>query len=415
MIMYRLRIFIPFIIFFLFSCSAPIQQTIDTAQSPSPHPSPQRGEGDLTKPDKKVIAAQVLLFKSSTYEELEKEMAAMKDSGVNIVIVRVFHNKGDRYHGFASLSKHQSGVYFKSSIAPVIDDVLTRIIDIGHRQGLLVYAWMTTRRMDWKWSDTPKWRDSAYDLKTKDFTYSKGGLDLFNQDFQDYLISVYREIAVSGVDGILIQDDLVYRHTEGFGDAARLSYSSSFGFALRPENLYRDIYEKDGKHYVRNYTPLFWKWVEWRKQHITLLLDNLIREAKKTSPNIKIALNLYYETVINPKNGLAWFSQDISSLKNIDIDYFAVMAYHRQMMKEKNLSLDAAFEMISDITRKGLAAIGNGDKLLMKVQTIDWDTRDAVPDAELIRVFEAIKRGGDVSLAYVQNGNSVPKIFLDKM
>ena len=415
MIMHKLQVLVTFIIFLLLSCNVSTHQTIDTVQSPSPHPSPQRGEGDLTKPDKKVFAAQVLLFKSSTYEELEKEMATMKASGVNIVIVRVFHNKGDRYHGFAAQSKQQSGVYFKSKIAPVIYDVLPKIIDIGHRHGLLVYAWMTTRRMDWKWSDAPKWRDKTYDLKTEDYTYSKG-LDLFNQDFQDYLISIYREIAVSGIDGILIQDDLVYRHTEGFGDAAMLGYSNAFGFALRPENLYKDIYEKDGKQYVRNYTPLFWKWVEWRNQHITLFLDNLIREAKKASPNIKIVLNLYYETVINPKNGLAWFSQDISSLKNVDIDYFAVMAYHRQMMKEKKLNLDGALNMISDITRTGLAAIGNKDKLLMKVQSVDWDTKETVPSDELRKVFEAIKKAGDVSLAYVQNGNAVnPKIFLDKM
>lgn len=407
MIMHRLQIFIPFIIFLLFSCSAPIQQV--------KHETPPL-ENLSVKPDKKVIAAQVLLFKSSTYEELEKEMAAMKDSGVNVVIVRVFHNKGDRHHGFASQSRQQTGVYFKSRVAPVIDDVLTRIIDIGHRQGLLVYAWMTTRKMDWKWSDAPKWRDSAYDLKTKGFSYSKGGLDLFNQDFQDYLISVYREIAASGVDGILIQDDLVYRHTEGFSDAARLSYYNSFGFALRPENLYKDIYEKDGKQYVRNYTPLFWKWVEWRNQHIALFLDNLVREAKKTSPNLKISLNLYYETVINPKNGLAWFSQDISSLKGIDIDYFAVMAYHRQMMKEKRLNLDNALDMISDITRTGVDIIGNKDKLLMKVQSVDWDTKEAVPSDELKLVFESIKKAGGTSLAYVQNGNAVnPKIFLDKM
>jgi hypothetical protein len=209
---------------------------------------------------------------------------------------------------------------------------------------------------------------------------------------------------------------LVYRHTEGFGDAARLSYNNSFGFALRPENLYKDIYEKDGKHYVRNYTPIFWKLVEWRNQHITLFLDNLVRETKKPSPNIKIALNLYYETIINPKNGLAWFSQDISSLKSINIDYFAVMAYHRQMMKEKRLNLADALNIISDITRIGLDAIGNKDKLLMKVQSIDWDTKEAVPSNELKMVFEAIKRVGDVSLAYVQNGNAVnPKIFLDKM
>ena len=72
------------IAFLLFSCSAPTQQI--------KHETPP-SENLSVKVDKKVIAAQVLLFKSSTYEELEKEMAEMKASGVNIVIVRVFHNK----------------------------------------------------------------------------------------------------------------------------------------------------------------------------------------------------------------------------------------------------------------------------------------------------------------------------------
>jgi biofilm PGA synthesis lipoprotein PgaB len=382
-----------------------MQQTREDASLPT--------AGRLGEDGKKLFAAQVLLFKSATYEELKEEMAEMKRSGVNVVIVRVFQNKGDRFHSFAR-NQHGTGVYFKSSIAPVVDDVLTRIIEIGHREGLQVYAWMTTRKMDWKWSDAPKWRDSAYDLKTKTFTHSNG-LDLFNQEVQDYIIALYREIAASGADGILIQDDLVYRHIEGFGEAARRSYYDAFGFALRPENFYQGIYEGKGKYYVKNYTPLFWKWAKWKNQHITLFLDNLVREAKKTAPHIKIVLNLYYETIINPKNGIAWFAQDISPLKDMAIDYYAVMAYHRQIMREKNLNLDAVFEMISNITRKGLAAIGKGDKLLMKVQTIDWDTRETVPSDELRKVFEAIKRGGDVSLAYVQNGNSIPKIFLDKM
>ncbi|MBI3354561.1 MAG: family 10 glycosylhydrolase [Nitrospirae bacterium] len=403
--MNKLQVLAIFIIFILLSCSAPTHQI--------KHEAPP-SENLSVKVDKKLFAAQVLLFKSATYEELKEEMAEMKRSGVNVVIVRVFHNKGDRYHGFASSTKYQSGVYFKSTIAPVVDDVLTRIIEIGHSQGIQVYAWMTTRKMDWKWSDAPKWRDSAYDLKAKTFTHSSG-LDLFNQEVQDYITALYREIAASGADGILIQDDLVYRHIEGFGEAARRSYYNTFGFALRPENLYQGIYEGKGKYYVKSYTPLFWKWAEWKNQNITLFLDNLVRETRRVTPHMKIVLNLYYETIINPKNGIAWFAQDLTSLKDIDVDYYAVMAYHRQIMKEKNLSLDAAFEMISDITRKGLAAIGKGDKLLMKVQTIDWDTREAVPDGELIRVFEAIKRGGDVSLAYVQNGNSAPKIFLDKM
>ena len=92
------------------------------------------------------------------------------------------------------------------------------------------------------------------------------------------------------------------------------------------------------------------------------------------------------------------------------------MAYHRQMMREKRLNLDDALNMISDITRIGLDTIGNKDKLLMKVQSVDWDTKEAIPSDELKMVFESIKKAGGANLAYVQNGNAVnPKIFLDKM
>ena len=102
-----------------------------------------------------------------------------------------------------------------------------------------------------------------------------------------------------------------------------------------------------------NYTPRFWKRAEWKNQNITLFLDNLVREIKKDCAADEDCVNLYYETIIHPKNGIAWFAQDLTSLKDINIDYYAVMAYHRQIMKEKNLSLDAAFEIISDGPRQG--------------------------------------------------------------
>ena len=107
---------------------------------------------------------------------------------------------------------------------------------------------MTTWQMDSKWSDTPIWRDSAHDSKANTFTDSSG-LDRFNLDrFEDHRSAPYMEIAASGAYGIPIQDDLVYRHIEGFDEAARRSYHNTFGFAPRPENPYQGVYEGNGKY-----------------------------------------------------------------------------------------------------------------------------------------------------------------------
>ena len=40
---------------------------------------------------------------------------------------------------------HEEGVYFKTEYAPVVDDLLGKLAEIVHRNGLEIFAWMTTR------------------------------------------------------------------------------------------------------------------------------------------------------------------------------------------------------------------------------------------------------------------------------
>ena len=88
---------------------------------------------------RRLLAAQVLLFKCRSYEEVEERIMELKEAGVNTLIFRSFQNRGDRFYGFAR-PKYKVGVYFETEHAPVVDPLLAKIVSIGHRHGLRVFA-----------------------------------------------------------------------------------------------------------------------------------------------------------------------------------------------------------------------------------------------------------------------------------
>ncbi len=118
-------------------------------------------------------------------------------------------------------------------------------------------------------------------------------------------------------------------------------------------------------------------------------------------PNIKFAINLMYEAVSNPVYALAWLSQDLEKANEAGFDYFAIMAYHRQMSKELGKSDDEIKKIISNMVVEANDIVGDENKLLFKVQTIDWETGDRISYREVRDVIEVIKSAGNVSLALV--------------
>ena len=71
-------------------------------------------------------------------------MKSLKEAGVDTLILRVFQNKGDRMYKFVNPHREE-GVYFKTRDAPVVDDILGKMVEMAHRNGLEIFAWMTTR------------------------------------------------------------------------------------------------------------------------------------------------------------------------------------------------------------------------------------------------------------------------------
>jgi len=333
-----------------------------------------------------IRAAQVFHSNANNYAEFEREVIRMKHLGVNIMIFRVFGNKGDRIYKFANPNSN-IGVYFKTTHSPVIDDILGKVTKIAHKHGIKVFAWMTTRHAIYD-TEEDVW-DSEYSLSQMDYkTLPK--LDLFNDQAVWQLQQLYADLAKYPIDGVLIQDDFVMRHMEGFGTEVRVKYLSQYNKLLDAKNMYTELELKDNGRVKRIvYSDEFWQFQGWKNAQLILVADELIKTLKETNPRLEVALNVSYELFHKPKNALAWFAHDKVLAKKFN--YVAVMAYQDQMMKELGVSLDKAGDLIKENTDKAIEAMGSPERVIMKIQTIDWDTSKELSLKQIRFIYQKVE------------------------
>jgi len=344
----------------------------------------------------KLRAAQVFFIESTNYEDLEKEIIRMKSYGINTFILRVFSNKGDRIHGVAN-PKSPIGVYYFTTHAPVVDNILGKVVQICQRHGLRVFAWMTTR--DAIYGATEDMFDVEFSIQ-----YRKGikvnKLDLFNEKSVKYLEKLYTDLAAYPIDGVLFQDDFILRHTESYSPSAKSMYFKDFGRELNPGSMYKEasIYP-NGKVKRIVYKDEFWKWAEWKNKRVKEVAKRLIHALRAKNPEIKTAVNLYYEALTKPKNSLAWTSQDMDLA--LMFNYVAVMSYHRQIIDELGVGKKESLELIKDMSQKALTYTGSPERIIMKIQTLDWKDQKQIPLEEINRVYKTIVSASpNISIAF---------------
>ena len=344
-------------------------------------------------------AVQVMLFDGATYKEIGRELSAMKRAGVNTVIVRAFHNKGDRFYPVVKAAVPpaiESGVYFRTSHAPVIADLLGPVVKMAHARGLKVFAWMTTRYADYGIEDRDDLSCVAYEIKGGGYVPCKG-LDLFNDEAVEHLESIYRDLSAYDIDGVLFQDDLVLRHNEGFGAAARELYMKEKGKTLKAGGFY--VARGGGPHV--DYTRSFWEWARWKNTRLLKVAGRLRDVVTERNTRVRFAINFMYESVTNPPGALAWLSQDLEAARAAGFDYYAIMAYHRQMGEELGKERREVESMIERMVGDATRVVGDPRRVLMKIQTVDWSTGKALPDREVADFIRGVKGAGGVSVAVV--------------
>lgn len=345
----------------------------------------------------RIVAAQIHVLAGEDWDQVESELKRLKEAGFNTIILRVFQNSRDRYHQLAgnAVEAREAGVYFNTDKAPVVMDIVGPLARLCRRQELRLFAWMTTRRMDWI-ENKESWLNKSLELQTGKLA-ENGYYDLFNRQFVDYMLGLFGDLARAPVDGILLQDDLVIRTYEGFTESGIAAYRRFSGKEIRPEALFKDIYQgSDGRFYAGSNGSDFQAWCRFKSAYVSSVAEEIAGRCRSVSVNLKMALNVYYDTLAEPEHGIEWLGQSLDALAPSSFDYVCLMCYHRQIVDELELTVTEAIDLLATLSTELYRRVG--DRMVLKLQAVDWQTREPLEAQELVLLLDSL-RGRDRNLA----------------
>lgn len=401
--MKKVRLFLIFFLLIYKSVSAltidELYQDLKSLPIERISPLPSLNKGLLDKREK-LKAVQIFVLPER--EKWGGLLDSFKRGGVNTLIIRVFHNKGDRYHCNIKTAIKE-GVYFRSKYLPTIDDILMDFCEVAKSKGFMVFAWMTTRYADYGRNDLKKVK--AYSFENKEF-YDSRGINIFDKYNQEFIKLVFKELASYPINGILLQDDLFFRHNEGFLESSDDDFYNLTGIKPTPSNLYIN---RGGKI---TYTDLFYNWRRFKSKKIAVFIKDLKDNIREVNPHIKLAVNLTYEAISHPTGALLWLSHNLEDLKEVS-DYFSLMAYHRQIMDELKIDIGEVKNYISDMIKRCEEVFPEDkERIIFKLQIKDWKTNEAIPKDEILNLISWTKGLKGLSIAIVPYPPDIPEIVM---
>jgi biofilm PGA synthesis lipoprotein PgaB len=290
--------------------------------------------------------------------ELDDFLKNVKNKGFNTVILRVFHNRQDRFH-FGETSLCDSGVYFKSKKFCTVNDILSDFVKKAHNNNLKVYAWMATRSLS-----------ALKDIYGVDKTFllngtrrSGYGVNIFKEEVFLDIENLFKELAQYDIDGVLIQDDFILKYDESASDEAIKRFYVDTGMNLRNIDTNKMILDK---------------FTTWKVKQLYYFLTKIIWDIKFVDPAIKVALNIYYETPLYSEKAKKWYAQSIEELVKSNVDYFAFMAYHKQIEDENSISFYETASLINSGVKYLVDHIMPKNRIIVKFQIKTFQDRQYI-------------------------------------
>ena len=287
----------------------------------------------------------------------------LQTAGFSKLIVRVFSD--DEKNG---------GLYFTNpgykTVRPVLDAWAPQFA--GGPVGL--WAWMGGRYFSWmkdaRLLDS-EWKNNQKRLIAK--------LDLFNPDAEKIIIGLFTQLAAKPIAGILIQDDLNLRRSEGFSNWGKAYFTLCTGLPA------------DERRMAQNGSAMNRAWERCKCQRLAQLLEKIIQACKAVNPRIQIGMNIHYELPLEPQQARSWYAHDLEALAASRLDHFYLMAYHRQIQSELALTETENRAYFARMTAAALEHFG--PRLVVKIQARDWRSGAPIPFGELKAYYDLIPTG----------------------
>lgn len=215
-----------------------------------------------------------------------------------------------------------AGVYFRTSWAPVIEDLFEQIIPVAHERGIAVHGAVTLRRMDWLEAQEG-WADVRYDPATGQLGPSQA-LDLLHPAFQHYLGGLMSDLVDAGVEGVVFRGDAPPGPGDGLSAIAMNEFEQAFGIRLDPDSLFADHEAGPAEATAQRYAPEFWRWVGWRSREHLAIMGRLATAMRQHRVNVRVGLEVHAAAIVDPVRALAQYGEDVVEAKRAGFDFLVL-------------------------------------------------------------------------------------------
>ena len=325
-------------------------------------------------------------------DELEAWVQKLVQQGVTTVLLEI--GSGPAFAGMASEQERPAGIYFRSQWATTIRDVFGELVPPAHQQGLSVFAAVSPRRMNWI-DPTLGWLDRSYDVVHRQVRLSPY-LDLFHPAFQEYLVGLLTDLADTGIDGILFQNDVALGAYDGFSAFGLRAFERAFQTRLDPAHLFAGVSAGQtataGGGQSEPYPPEFWRWMGWKARERVKILERLGRAMRLHGTALQLALEIHPQAITDPRAALIRYGEDVLEAKG-RFQYLVVRSSSQS--QARGVSGNQRSAMIEQM--KGL--VGGAERIWM---TVPVGTAEA-EEIERTSHAERAELGKDIGLIYQRN------------
>ena len=318
-----------------------------------------------------------LVCSPGSAEETDRNLGRLIDRLVALKVNTVFLQAFADPDGSGTIRS----VYFANRVLPVRADIFAHAVHQMHFRGMKVYAWMPA--LSYLFPDLDfNQRNSVMAYQSRSTLPGASWyrrLTPFSPAVAQRTGMLFEDLGSKAlISGILFQDDSYLTDDEDFHPDALAAFSEHTGQQVEPEALVAD-------------GPVRKQWARFKTERLIAYLDGLADRVRKFRPDARIARNIYAGLLTNPDSE-QWFAQNYNLfLKHYD--HVVVMAYPQMEKARRPLKW---LETLASAAAHPLAR----QKTIFKLQAYDWQRRQWIDEALLLKEMRMVLSAGMRHLAY---------------
>ena len=232
----------------------------------------------------------------SRIADLSSWIAKVRKAGVTALLIDAGTSTADLDQSRAA------GVYFKTSVVPISDDLLGRVIPRAHAEGVAVFARLDLHQATWM-PLNPDWVSAARSPGAP--PQSSDLVDVLNPEYQHTVGRIVDDLSRTGIDGLVLQARMRKGFAEEISPTSWAVFERKFGQSAKGDPT----------------SPLLWRWAGWKTRSYLRFVEQLKEQVRRERSTRIMVVTVHGSAVLDPKASLMDYGEDLleTRLKGFEV------------------------------------------------------------------------------------------------